>query len=801
MDLITLDAFMAQLGEAGKAGKEVAAHGIMQVAESVAQRAKKEYGLSVDDARYVLKDFVCDINKKGRADAKGKDRFVQSYISTIAKDRDSEAILPEAVILDDYRALPIVLRSHLYSEVGLGKNEWIVPNEKSAVERMHSLLAKTIFASEKANPLAEQLYQWSIEDMPIGDSIGFIPVEWLEPDDKGWDKLYASWVKRTTAFLKLKGREATADMIEGVKRIFTKVIMLEYSKVMIPSNPFAVSLAVEKGLLLESEQDMYTLKEGVAKEVAEDDETVDAGDIVIERRDFIDDTGLKAGRMLSAKNEKIVSTAHGALGELLEANKREEDSEPDTDAGKAISKAMGAWNRTLSKSFDIAEYDEANTVFRYSLFTKFLDCQVKNIYVNSYGIPSPLLGTYLEAISVVTADFDIDDTRRFSYEGQESPPSRSYIQLNSTKRKRFLVDGSEYCHDDGMALVKDFVPSWGGMQFSIISDSANEARNDELMDAIHAEADANHMLKGEKFALSGEFLSETDDDWDQLIINVKDKQAIQKSMAITSKAGANSRGLLFVGPPGTGKTKAGRTIMNDTDSTFIWVSARDFMYGIPTYILSLAFDMSRKLAPTVLFMEDVDQSLNKDLLKTELDGLKKNKGLMTVLTTNHPDRLPKAIIDRPGRFHHVILFDVPDEDQRKQMFKLWAGDISEKILDALVEATEGFSGAHINHLVEYSQNIAEDDDMTVGAALMESLRRMSDQVELVSRLTGTQTKELFNEADLRNIADEGTEEYKPTLDEILEVAAEMKAENTQSALEATLLDIADELQFRSGTHI
>jgi len=779
MDRITLDALMAQLGEAGKAGEDVAAHGLMKIAESVAQRAKKDFGLSIDDAQYVLKDFVCDINKKGRADAKGKGRFVQSYISTIAKDRDSEAILPEAVILDDYRALPIVLRSHLYSEIGLGKNEWIVPNEKSAVERMHSLLAKTIFASEKANPLAEQLYQWSIEDMPIGDSIGFIPVEWLEPQDKGWEKLHDSWVKRTTAFLALKGREATADMLDGLKRIFTKVIMLEYSKVMIPSNPFAVSLAVEKGLLLESEQDAYTLKEGGTKEFIEDDAPVNRlaaslrrvypdGDPILDDLDAplkdggkglgIEDISFKAGREISAKNRKMLAatrdatdSATVAIDDLLTAT----DLTPNEgEPGKALGKAVGPWNKSLDKSFDIAEYDEANTVFRYSLFTKFLDCQVKHIYVNSYSIPSPLLGTYLEAISIVTDDMAVDDTRRFSYEGKEFPPSRSYIQLNSRRRKRFLVDGSQYCHDGDMALVKDFAPSWGGMQFSIITSDGHEARSDEIMNAIHEEANSNHMLKGEKFALSGEFLSNTDDEWDELIINAKDKQAIQKSMNITSKSGGNSRGLLFVGPPGTGKTKAGRTIMNDTDSTYIWVSARDFMYGMPSSIMALAFDMARKLAPTVLFMEDIDRSLDKDMLKTELDGLKQNKGLMTILTTNHPDKLPKALIDRPGRFHHVILFDLPDDSQRKQMFKLWAGDISEAILDELVKATEGFSGAHINHLVEYSLTIAEDEDMSAGAALVESMIRMSDQMDLVAGLQRVETKELFNEEELRRTGEE-----------------------------------------------
>jgi SpoVK/Ycf46/Vps4 family AAA+-type ATPase len=337
------------------------------------------------------------------------------------------------------------------------------------------------------------------------------------------------------------------------------------------------------------------------------------------------------------------------------------------------------------------------------------------------------------------------------------------------------------------------------MQFSIITSDNDEVRNDEIMDAIHAEADSNHMLKGEKFALSGEFLPDTDDDWSELVINDKDRLAIRKSMDITGRAGGNSRGLLFVGPPGTGKTKAGRTIMNDTDNTFIWVSARDFMYGMPSSILALAFDMARKLAPTVLFMEDVDKSLDKDMMKTELDGLKQNKGLMTILTTNHPETLPKALIDRPGRFHHVILFDLPDASQRRQMFKLWAGDISEKVLDGLVKATDGFSGAHINHLVEYSQTIAEDEDMDIGRALVESLQRMSDQIDLVTELSQSQTKELFNEEDLRQVANGGLDKDPPTLEEILQVRDEMKAE-VQSDEEKALEELADILAVAKGEY-
>lgn len=737
------------------------------------------------DAEYIRKGIVpsdMEFNKG--------ERSVISTISTLAVDRDEDVMLPEGMDNKHFLLNPVVPFGHKYGELPLGSAKWV--NQYPDANPVE-IRAKTIYASEKANPFAAQVLQYQREGHPLAKSIGFIPVKSVTPDDNAWDKAVKSWRQRRVESFEMKGIKAGDRPEESdPKRIYTDWILLEYSDVPIPSNPEAVNIAVSKGLLTQDSAKAYLPIE----EQVEDNDTEDA-EVIREDEDEergFDDIYFKAGRMLSGKNEKIVSTAHGALGDLLDANA----ASLETDTDKTISKADGPWNKTLSKSFDIAEYDAANTVFRYSLFTKHLDCQVKEIYVNSYHIPSPLLGTYLEAISVVTGDMTIDDTRRFNYDGKESPPSRSYIQLNSKRRKRFLVDGSQYCHEGSMALVKDFDPGWYGLQFSIVTSNEHEEWSDLKMAEIHEEANNNHMLKGEKFALSGEFLSDTDDEWGELVINAKDKQAIQKSMDITGKASGNSRGLLFVGPPGTGKTKAGRTIMNDTDSTFIWVSARDFMYGMPSSIMALAFDMSRKLAPTVLFMEDVDKSLDKDMLKTELDGLKQNKGLMTILTTNHPDRLPKALIDRPGRFHHVILFDLPDSGQRKRMFQLWAGDIAAEILDELVKATDGFSGAHINHLVEYSQTIAEDEDLEIGIALLESMIRMSDQMDLVAGLQGVETKELFNMEDLRRTAEETDDGWEEITAETAELLLEIDDQEKQAAAEAREPTLAERLHNALG---
>lgn len=732
------------------------------------------------------------------------ERSVVSTISTLAVDRDGEVVLPEGMDTTHFDLNPIVTFGHDYNSLPLGTG-WVIPYPKSAPVEIR---AKTIYPTEKANPFSAQVLEYQREGFPLAKSIGFIPLKSVTPEDKNWVDAVKSWRERRIESFEMKGIKAGDRPDEpDPNLIWEKWLLLEYSDVPIPSNPEAVNIAVSKGLLSADRASLYLPQNENAVDIAVRQGLIsaDSPGTTLMRPEATDDIEQKEGRVISAKTRKRLTDTRNATSGATEAidDLLSETATTETETGKVLDKANGLWNRTLPKSFNIAEFDEANTVFRYSLFTKFLECQVKEIYVNTYDIPSPLIGTYLEAISVVTADVTVDDTRRFSYDGKESPPTRSYIQLNSENQKRFLVNGSEYCHDGDMPLIKDFSPGWCGLEFAIVTSASNESKSDEIMNAIHAEADRNHMMKGEKFALSGEFLSGTDDEWSELIIHSKDKQAIQKSLEITSKTNGNSRGLLFVGPPGTGKTKAGRTIMNDTDNTFIWVSARDFMYGMPDYILSLAFDMARKLAPTVLFMEDVDTSLDKDLLKTELDGLKQNKGLMTILTTNHPDRLPKALIDRPGRFHHVLLFALPDASQRKDMFKLWAGDIEATVLDTLVENTEEFSGAHINHLVEYSKTIAEDEQMSISKALLESLLRMSDQIELVAGLSRTETKELFNEEDLRQIGSnvDLVINAPPTLAEIAQVRREMKAEKQQSKAEVALESLIEDFRFESGDYV
>ena len=406
------------------------------------------------------------------------------------------------------------------------------------------------------------------------------------------------------------------------------------------------------------------------------------------------------------------------------------------------------WNKSLSKVFDIERAESSAPLkFHFDLYEKFLDCKVKEIFVNGYSIPCPLLGTYLAGLKEVLDNFKLKDTRNFSWDGSEYPPLYEVIQLNSEKSDDFLVEGICFYEADDKPLVVKINTSWFGIDVSFITSNKNKEWNKDLLDEVHAWVKENNYLKGEKFALSGEFLNEPGDNWDNLILDAKYKDSIVKSANFLEKKGKDmtGRGLLLIGPPGTGKTKTGRVLMNELDSTFIWVSSRDFRHIGPLKALSLGFSLARDLAPSILFLEDIDTWLRgemeyvTDLVKTEMDGIKQNKGMVTIMTSNYPEKLPDALLDRPGRFHHIINFELPKEKERGEMLLLWVGEIEVKLLNDIVEKTDGFSGAHLKELVEFARMIAEEDETEIGEALLKSLDKLIEQRELINEIRENKT--------------------------------------------------------------
>ena len=202
-----------------------------------------------------------------------------------------------------------------------------------------------------------------------------------------------------------------------------------------------------------------------------------------------------------------------------------------------------------------------------------------------------------------------------------------------------------------------------------------------------------------------------------------------------TKIGARiPHGLLLVGPPGTGKTLLARAVAGEADVQFLSISGSDFveMYvGVGASRVRDLFDQAKKLAPAIIFIDEIDavgrkrgsgmggghdekeQTLNQ--LLVEMDGFGRTEGVIVLAATNRPDILDPALL-RPGRFDRQIHVGRPDVKGREEVLKVHA---KEKKLDASVNlktiarATAGFSGADLSNLLNEAAILAARENRPV----------------------------------------------------------------------------------------
>ena len=447
--------------------------------------------------------------------------------------------------------------------------------------------------------------------------------------------------------------------------------------------------------------------------------------------------------MFEAASEKPKKLAE----EIIPYSFNVDSSEIDKDNKKELSLR---WNLSLSEYFDIEAVESVAANFEFDMASKFLSCDVKGIYQNNYLIPSPMTGTYLSGFKKILSEFEFCDCRNFSYNGREIPPMYETIELNSEKSDDFLIDGTSFYRVDGKnKFIIKFQPSMYGIEVQLFSTNDDKAWNKDLLKRVHSWSEENNFLKGEIFELNGGFLKKTTDTYDDIILDEEILNCVKKAVNQLNdkKENALSRGLMFVGKPGTGKTKTGKVLMNTLkDTTFIWISSRDFHKVGSNTALRLGFDLARKLSPSLLFMEDIDTWLKGgsiDLLKTEMDGLKENKGMITILTSNTPKEFPDALLDRPGRFHDVLEFSLPSKDIRKKMIEKWVKEEIEKdLMESILKETEGYSGAHIKELVDFAKMIKSDDGLDTGDSLLKSLEKLKRQKDLISRIKDSDSEKI-----------------------------------------------------------
>lgn len=167
------------------------------------------------------------------------------------------------------------------------------------------------------------------------------------------------------------------------------------------------------------------------------------------------------------------------------------------------------------------------------------------------------------------------------------------------------------------------------------------------------------------------------------------------------------RGVLLIGPPGNGKTHTVKALINQSQQPCLYVKSFRWRYGSERDGMRYVFLRARQTTPCILVLEDIDSLIdakNRAFFLNELDGFSTNTGIVVLATTNHPERLDTAILERPSRFDRKYYFELPARAERLSFVARWNNDLheemrlSERGIAEIAEKTEGFSFAYLKEL-------------------------------------------------------------------------------------------------------
>lgn len=187
------------------------------------------------------------------------------------------------------------------------------------------------------------------------------------------------------------------------------------------------------------------------------------------------------------------------------------------------------------------------------------------------------------------------------------------------------------------------------------------------------------------------------------------------------------KGVLLMGPPGSGKTLLAKAVAGEAKVPFFSISGSEFVemfVGVGASRVRDLFERAKKNSPCIIFIDEIDavgrqrgaglggshdereQTLNQILV--EMDGMETDTNVIVIAATNRPDILDPALL-RPGRFDRRIILDLPDIRARKEILKIHLRNkpIDSSVdLEKIAQRTSGFSGADLKNLANEAAILA-----------------------------------------------------------------------------------------------
>ncbi|HQT44705.1 MAG TPA: AAA family ATPase, partial [Candidatus Micrarchaeota archaeon] len=223
-----------------------------------------------------------------------------------------------------------------------------------------------------------------------------------------------------------------------------------------------------------------------------------------------------------------------------------------------------------------------------------------------------------------------------------------------------------------------------------------------------------------------------------------------------------SKGILFFGPPGTGKTMMMKALAKEVNYPFYYVKSSDLLsqwYGESEKNISEIFNIARKQAPCILFFDEIDSigkrrdSYQNDdvaprimsLFLQELDGFASKQEIIVIGATNIPNQLDPALM-RPGRFDKIIYMPLPDLEARKAIFKVHLKNVPiEPGIDfaALAGKTSRFSGADLKNVCSEAIRMAASEAGVAKKTVPVSMRHILAVISAVKPSTSLEALETY----------------------------------------------------------